>query len=128
MRLLVDTHIMLWWMRGDSRLSTKAGRLIAGGDNQLVWSIVSSWEIAVKVSIGKLVLDRPLHRLYADLIGEQKLELLVVGHQHCVHLGTLPLHHRDPFDRMLVAQAQVENIPILTGDAKLSRYEVEIVF
>ena len=119
---------MLWWMRGDSRLSSKAERLISDGHNQLIWSIVSSWEIAVKTNIGKLELGRPLHRLYADLIQEQNLELLLVGHEHCVRLAALPLHHRDPFDRMLIAQAQLEKVPILTADSKLSLYEVETLF
>ncbi len=128
MRLLVDTHIMLWWMRGDSRLSAEAERLIRDGQNQLMWSVASSWEIAVKTNIGKLELGRPLHRFYADLIQEQNLDLLLVGHEHCVRLATLPLHHRDPFDRMLITQALVEQIPILTADPKLSLYAVETRF
>ncbi len=125
MRFLVDTHIALWWLRDDSRLSSNARKLMADGRNQPIWSLASSWEIAVKISIRKLELGRPLHRFYAHLMGEQQMELLLIGHDHCVQVASLPLLHRDPFDRMLVAQAQLEKIPILTADAKISLYEVE---
>ncbi|MCG8462830.1 MAG: type II toxin-antitoxin system VapC family toxin [Holophagales bacterium] len=125
MRLLVDTHIMLWWLRADPRLSDQAGRLVGDGSNEVLWSVASSWEIAVKVSVGKLELERPLHRFYADLIGEQNLKPLEIRHDHLVHVASLPLHHRDPFDRLLVAQAQLEKVPILTADPKIALYEVE---
>lgn len=125
MKLLVDTHIVLWWMREDPRLPEMASRLISDGTNQLLWSLASSWEIAVKISVGKLQLDRPLHRFFADVVKAQQMELLHIGHDHCACAATLPLHHRDPFDRMLIAQAQVEKVPILTLDPKVALYEVE---
>lgn len=128
MRLLADTHAVLWWMRDDARLSARARTVLRDGANQLLWSMASSWEIAVKRSIGKLEIDRPLHRLFADLVSEQGLVVLPILHHHCVRLAELPLHHRDPFDRMLVAQAQQERVPLLTGDPKLAAYDVEIVW
>lgn len=128
MRLLVDTHAMLWWLRDDHRLSRRARATLADGGNELLWSIASSWEIAVKLRIGKLELDRPLDRLFADLVSEQGVELVPVGHEHCSRLGNLPIHHRDPFDRMLVVQAQHARVPILSADSKFSAYDVEIVW
>ncbi len=128
LRLLVDTHVMLWWMRGDARLSDHAKDLIGDGRNELLWSLASSWEIAIKIGVGKLDLGRPLHRFFADLVNEQNMETLVVGHDHCVQLASLPLLHRDPFDRMLIAQAQTEEIAILTSDPKFSVYDVKVVF
>ena len=70
----------------------------------------------MKLSIGKLEIDRPVSRLFAELVGAQGMELLPVGHEHCIRLSSLPLHHRDPFDRMLVVQAQQDNLPLLTAD------------
>lgn len=128
MRLLADTHAMLWWMRDDPRLSRRARALLADGANEVLWSLASSWEIAVKTGTGKLRLDRPLHRLYADLVSEQGVVLLPIGHDHCARVADLPLHHRDPFDRMLVAQAQHERVPLLSADSKLKPYDVELLW
>lgn len=125
MRLLVDTHVMLWWLRDDPQLSRRARTILKDGANELLWSLASSWEIAVKLRIGKLELDRPLERLYADLVSDQGVEVLPIGHEHCTRLAKLPLHHRDLFDRMLVAQAQHERVPVLTADPKLVAYDVE---
>lgn len=116
---------MLWWLANDPRLSHQARATIAEGGNQLVWSIASSWEIAIKVGIGRLGLGRSLSQLFSDIVSGQAVELLAITHEHCGRLAELPLHHRDPFDRMLVAQAQAESVPILTADAKLARYDVE---
>lgn len=128
MRLLVDTHVMLWWLRDDRRLSRQARSIVADAANELLWSIASSWEIAVKLRIGKLELDRPLERLFADLISEQGLELLPVSHEHCTRLCNLPLHHRDPFDRMLVVQAQHAGVPLMTADPKFKAYDIRLLW
>jgi PIN domain nuclease of toxin-antitoxin system len=116
---------MLWWMREDRRLSDRAVDLIRNGRNELLWSLASSWEIAIKISVGKLDLGRPVHRFFADLVSGQGLKILDCGHDHCARVAELPLHHRDPFDRMLVAQAQIEQVPILTADPKLAKYDIE---
>lgn len=128
MRLLVDTHAMLWWLRDDSRLSHRARAILEDGGNELLWSLASSWEIAVKIRSGKLELDRPLERLYAELVTEQGVDLLPVSHDHCARVADLPLHHRDPFDRMLVVQAQHARVPVLTADPKLGAYEVQLLW
>lgn len=128
MRVLLDTHSMLWWLAQDQRLSPLARETISDGQNHLVWSMASSWEIAVKVGIGKLTLGRPLQQLFADIVSDQGVELLPITHDHCTRLSTLPLHHRDPFDRMLVVQAQGERLPILSADSKLSQYDIEVLW
>lgn len=128
MRVLADTHVMLWWLRDDRRLSARALAILEDGGNEVLWSVASSWEIAVKLAIGKLELDKPPERLFAELVGEQGVVLLPVGHDHCARLAALPLYHRDPFDRMLVAQAQQERVPILTADTKLAAYDIEVVW
>ena len=127
MKILLDTHALLWWQADDPRLTEAARSIIADPSNRLVWSVASSWEIAVKIGIGKLRLDGPLDRLYSDIISEVGAELLPITHAHCCRLAALPQLHRDPFDRMLVAQAQAEELPILSADPKLAMYEVETV-
>ena len=125
MNILLDTHVLLWWQADDPRLTEAARSIIADPANRLVWSVASSWEIAVKIGIGKLRLSAPLENLYSDIVSEVGAELLPITHTHCCRLANLPLHHRDPFDRMLVAQAQSEELPVLSADPKLAMYEVE---
>ncbi len=128
MRFLLDTHAMLWWLASDPRISDFARETIADGKTRLVWSMVSSWEVSIKVGIGKLTLGRPLAELFSEIVSRQGVELLPITHDHCTLLGELPVEHRDPFDRMLVAQAQAERLPILSADPKLSRYDVEVLW
>ena len=128
MRVLLDTHAMLWWLRADPRLSARAAEIIGDGDSELLWSLASSWEISVKLSIGKLEIGRPLHRLFAEIVTEQGATPLAITHDHCARVAELPLLHRDPFDRMLVAQAQGENVPILSADAKVRAYDVQVLW
>jgi len=127
-RFLTDTHAMLWWLRDDPRLSRRARTLFGDGSNDILWSMASSWEIALKVATGKLDLERPIARLYADLVTEQGVTVLSIGHEHCTRVAELPLRHRDPFDRMLVAQAQEERVPILTADPKIAAYGVDVIW
>lgn len=127
MRILVDTHVMLWWTSGDPRLALSAAARLRDGGTRLLWSLASSWEMAVKIGVGKLALERPLHRFFADLVRVEDVEPLAVTTEHCVRMAELPLHHRDPFDRMLVAQAQCEGVPILTADPKIAHYDVETI-
>jgi PIN domain nuclease of toxin-antitoxin system len=127
-RFLADTHVMLWWLRDDRRLSPRARELLGDSANELLWSIASSWEIAIKLGLGKLEIDRPLRRLFADIAGEQGAVVLPIGHEHCARLAELPHHHRDPFDRMLIAQAQHERVPILSVDEKFAGYDVQVIW
>lgn len=128
MRVLVDTHAILWWLRDDPRLSQRARAILADGGNDLYWSIASSWEIAVKLPLGKLELDRPLHHLFAEIVSNQGVEVLPISHEHCGRLAELPLRHRDPFDRMLIVQAQHAGVPILTADPKFEAYDVKVLW
>lgn len=128
MRALVDTHVLLWWLKDDERLSAMARDVLADGDSHLLWSMASSWEIAVKARTGKLRLGRPIERLFGEIVGRQGLEILPITHEHCGRVARLPLHHRDPFDRMLVAQANQEKVPIVSADRKLDQYRVETIW
>ena len=116
MRLLLDTHTMYWYIEGDPQLSNTARTLIQDASNEIFISPVSYWEIAIKISIGKWQLNRP----YEDFIGlglnQYGFQVLAILPTHTARVIGLPFHHTDPFDRMLVAQARVENIPIVSAD------------
>lgn len=121
MNLLVDTHIVLWWLAGDDRLSNHAREVIAAPQNTLFVSAASVWELRIKEAIGKLVLPTD----FSDVLADEPFDPLPVSIVHAHAVAALPLHHRDPFDRILIAQAQVEGFKILTHDAAFKRYEVE---
>lgn len=123
---LVDTHVLLWWLTADVRLSELARRVIGDSRESILWSSASSHEIAVKVSVGKLSFERPLSEFYRAIQSECGARLLSIGSGHCLALAELPLHHRDPFDRMLVAQAMVEGIPLLSADDTLRAYDADV--
>ena len=117
-RLLVDTHALLWWLTDDPALSPAARDAIADPVNEPFVSAASVWEIAIKRSLGKLtVLDR---------IADEGFVWLPISANHAWQVGELPLHHRDPFDRILVAQALIERLPIITGDSHFGQYGVQV--
>jgi PIN domain nuclease of toxin-antitoxin system len=120
-RLLVDTHALLWWLTDDPRLSEKAREALADPANDVLVSTASVWEIAIKRALGKLSAPDDL----PDHIVAQGLSWLPVGAEHAWHVRDLPPHHRDPFDRLLVAQALSERLPIVSADARFGAYGVE---
>ncbi len=122
MRLLLDTHVLLWVMAGDQKIKPLADRLL-DQDNQVFFSVASLWEMAIKSAIGKLDADVSEVRKAALASGYQ--ELAVLG-QHVEALKDLPAHHRDPFDRLLVAQAIAEPMRLLTADSTLARYGAHV--
>ncbi|MCA1790727.1 MAG: type II toxin-antitoxin system VapC family toxin [Thioalkalivibrio sp.] len=124
MSLLLDTHTFLWFINDDARLSRRAAAQIEDPSVRVVVSVVSAWEITIKLSIGKLVLDRALDRLWPDSIQANSFDELDVIARHIFTLGTLPLHHRDPFDRLLIAQARAENLTIVSADSAFEAYDV----
>ena len=124
MKYLLDTHTLLWFLKGDKKLSDKALRLIDSPRNSKFLSIVSLWEIAVKVSLGKLVLDKPFERLFPEQLYFNRIEILDITVDSLIKLTTLPFHHRDPFDRLIIAQALVEDLPIIGTDAAFDAYEI----
>lgn len=120
--ILLDTHALLWWLDDDPRLGAEARRTIAEAD--IAVSIVTFWEIAVKHGLGKLAIaPEPL----AHAVDRCGFAMLDLARHHCFALAHLPLHHRDPFDRMLIAQAQSERLPILTSDRRFAAYEVALL-
>jgi PIN domain nuclease of toxin-antitoxin system len=120
-RLLVDTHVLLWWLSDDPALSAAAREAIADPANDPLISAASVWEMAIKRALGKLIVPDDLP---ARILG-QGFGWLAVGADHAWEVRGLPLHHRDPFDRLLVAQALVEGIPIVTGDRRFGAYGVD---
>ncbi len=121
-RYLIDTHILLWDLNDDSRLKERHFRLMTGEANKYI-SIVTIWEIAIKANIGKLTMPPGL----LESIENSDISILSVLPEHALAVTHLPHHHRDPFDRMLVAQAQMENLTIMTMDKNLRLYDVEVI-
>src|SRR5436190_5549460 len=113
MRLLLDTHTFLWLVEGDPQLSTHARSLIQDPNNRSQLSPVVHWEIAIKVSIGKLALSVPFPALMAKALSRHSFQILPIEIAHTIQGAALAFHHKDPFDRMLIAQAMVEQIPIV---------------
>lgn len=125
MKLLLDTHVLLWWLSGDSKsISNKAANAIGAGDAHVAISAVSIWEIAIKRGLGKL--DAPDDLL--DQLERSQVELLPITARHADLVASLPTHHRDPFDRLLIAQAIVEELALVTADKAFKRYDVEVVW
>ena len=127
MRFLLDTHVVIWWLEDASRLSVRAATILSNRQNSLLISAAVGWELAIKVNLGKLKPSSILDNLDRALEQEAFLELPITL-QMAVRAGLLPTHHRDPFDRLLVAQSQSLNIPILSADAVLDRYGIKRVW
>lgn len=127
MRALLDTHVFLWWNMDDPRLSDSIREIISDGRNELLLSAASAWEIAIKAGRGRLTLPAPPQEYVADRLGLHGFRPLPISLGHALHVYNLPNHHRDPFDRLLVAQAQLEEIPILTADPVIARYDVKTI-
>jgi PIN domain nuclease of toxin-antitoxin system len=122
-RLLLDTHLLLWWLADDPALGAHARELISTPEHLIFFSAASIWEIWIKQSIGKLDLPDD----FADVLADQAMEPLAVTVDHAHALRQLPLIHRDPFDRMLIAQARCEKLTIATRDEVIRRYDVATV-
>jgi len=124
-RVLLDTQVWLWMLAAPERLSEPSRALVVSTDNELLLSAASAWEIAIKYALGKLRLPETPGDLIPRLMTRTGITPLPVQHRHALHVATLPPRHRDPFDRLLVAQAQLEGLPILTADKNLALYDVE---
>ncbi len=124
MSFLLDTHAYLWWALDDSRLSNQVRRVLEDAAHDVFLSAASVWEIAIKVALGKLILKAPLTRAVIDEPSRIGLSSLAVSPVHACRTAELPLLHRDPFDRILVAQAQVEDLVLLTKDPMITKYAV----
>jgi len=128
MRFLIDTHCWLWSFLSPERLNDAAAELMQSDESGIVFSAVSAAEIAIKVGIGKLQLPEAAKEYVAAGIEDFEMKALPLYLHHALRVAELPLHHRDPFDRMLVAQAQMEGLPLMTADPKLAAYDVEIIW
>ena len=125
MRLLLDTHTLLWFALTDPQLSGTATSLIIDPDNEKLVSPASYWEIAIKISIKKYVLSKSYEIFMDEAIDKNGFGYLHIEPKHTAALTTLPFHHKDPFDRLLIAQAIIEGIPIISGDTVLDSYPVK---
>ncbi len=128
MNILLDTHAFLWFTAGDSNMSRKARTLIEDKGNNAFLSVASLWEIAIKVSLGKLELTEPFEQLIPEQLEDNGIELLHISVSHASMVAGLPFHHRDPFDRLLIAQAKVEQIPIISADKIFDAYKIERIW
>ena len=123
MNLLIDTHVLLWWLDDHPSLSEKARAVIADGNNLVFVSAAVIWEIRIKQALGKL--EVPAN--FRQVLDKQPFEMLAITAEHAHAVGDLPSHHRDPFDRMLIAQATVEDFTIVSHDNKIKQYQIPIV-
>lgn len=128
MTVLLDTHAFLWWIGDDARLSATARAVMGSPQTEVLVSAASGWEIAIKLALGRLALpDNPERFIPAEL-ARNGMTSLPVRIDHVLRVAGLPEHHRDPFDRLLVAQAQVEGIPIVSGDPQVAKYALEVLW
>jgi|KBSMisStandDraft_5_1062788.scaffolds.fasta_scaffold238253_3 PIN domain nuclease of toxin-antitoxin system len=127
MKALLDSHAFLWALSGDTRMSTRA-RDIFEGPSSLSLSIVSIWEILIKVQLGKLGLPRSAASYIFSELVKNKIATLPIRLDHLIAYENLPLHHRDPFDRMLIAQGIKEELPIITADRNFQNYSVRTIW
>ncbi len=128
MRFLLDTHTFLWWITDDPHLSERARQVISDPENEMFLSAASGWEMAIKTQLGKLQLPDRFEQFIAEQLFRNNITSLPVMMSHALHVQSLPLHHRDPFDRLLIAQGQLEKMPIITTDSVFADYDVEIVW
>jgi len=126
-RVLLDTHVWLWMLTAPARLSPSARDLVEDRRTTLWLSAASSWEIAIKYALGRLLLPESPERFVPERMRVTNVDPLPVEHSHALRVSTLEPHHRDPFDRLLVAQSQLERVPLLTADAVFAAYDVETI-
>ena len=126
-RYLLDTHVWLWFCLRPERLSVSVSTILVDADNDILFSSVSAWEIAIKQGLGKLTLPGPAASYVPDRLQKTQLSVLPIQLSHALAVSSLPQHHNDPFDRLLIAQASVERVPVITADRKFSDYDIDIV-
>lgn len=128
MRVLLDTHTLLWWFTDDQRLSAKARMLIGDANNEIMVSAASAWEIATKHRLGKLDEAAEAVVCFEDLVAADGFTLLPISHRHGLRAGIFQAAHRDPFDRMLAAQAEIESVPLLTLDPAFKQFDIVTIW
>ena len=128
MRALLDTNSFLWFISGSDKLSGQARNFMSELNNQLALSVSGLWEIAIKISLGRLELARPFEQFMQEQLRENAIEVLPIEIRHLTKLIQLPFHHRDPFDRLLIAQAIAEGIPVISADTVFKDYGIEVIW
>lgn len=124
MTLLLDTHVFLWFCQGDAALSATAKTLIEDPANRKALSIASCWEIAIKAGLRKLALGEPSETYIPAALARTGIELLPISREHATAVESLPLHHRDPFDRLLIVQSKIESMSVVSADVLFDPYGV----
>ena len=128
MRVLLDTHAFLWWVQDAPTLSKKARTAIGNPDNECLLSLASCWEMAIKLSLGKLRLPGVIERFIPEQLAANAISQLAIDFRHVARVVTLPFHHRDPFDRLLAAQALEERCVVVSADPMFQRYGVKRIW
>jgi len=128
MKVLVHTHTFLWALLHDHRLFTKAKHVLRSNEHELVFSLVSLWEIAIKIKVGKLNAIGSSVAYIRDEMNAYGMELLPIRYEHILQFESLPHHHNDPFDRVLIAQSITESLPILTCDKAFEKYGAKVIW
>ena len=126
MPFILDTHILIWFLEGNRSLSNSRRQIISQSQNDIFISTASLWEMAIKISLNKLTLTQSLADVTKQIAAED-IEILPITPEHTLQVSILPFHHRDPFDRIIISQAQVENLAILTDDTSFSNYGIKIL-
>jgi PIN domain nuclease of toxin-antitoxin system len=124
---LIDTHILLWWLFNDPKLNAQCREIVANPENRIFVSSVSAWEIATKYRIGKLPEAKQIVEEYSQILAQAKFIELPVTSTHALRAGSLPIDHRDPFDRMIMAQAELEQIPVISYDAAFQTGLIRVI-
>lgn len=128
MKLLLDTHTFIWWVIEPTKISAQALGLLQDQSNDLFLSVVSVWEMQIKLQIGKLKFNLPLAQLITEQQQTNQLSILPVTLEHVLALDSLPFHHKDPFDRLLITQANLEGAVLVSNDAIFSNYSVKLAW
>ncbi len=128
MKILLDTHAFLWWITDDAQLSDTAREIMRDGINTLFLSAASTWEIAVKARLGRLKIPDQPERFISDQMFQNTIQSLPIQISHTLQVYHLPPHHQDPFDRLLIAQAKLEKLTLLSADRRMRKYDVEVVW
>jgi PIN domain nuclease of toxin-antitoxin system len=128
MRVLLDTHAFLWWLEDAPALSKRARKAISEPANECLLSLASCWEMAIKLSLGKLRLPSPIEQFVPEQLSANAFRQLDINFRHVARIATLPFHHRDPFDRLLAAQALEEHCAIVSADRTFGKYGVKCIW